>query len=149
MSKYVKNEVLTVARDLNISFEELNVEQVHQCYEALIKHGFIGSTEQFPLWEHLIERESICDPNAWEWLGQFVGDNKVLLILEPRDSETVLLLSNGADLVELLGNSFHFVFYVCDTSFSYLLAFNDHDYLIGCGTSIKWIRSLKEGKPKL
>lgn len=148
MSKYVKNEVLTVARDLNISFEELNVEQVLQCYEALIKHGLVDSTELFPLWEQLIDRESICDSNAWEWLGQFVGDNEVLLILEPRDSETVLLLSNGADLVELLGNSYHYVFYVCDTNFNYLLAFNDHDYLIGCGTAIKWIRSLKEGKPQ-
>jgi hypothetical protein len=48
-----------------------------------------------------------------------------------------------AVLLVFLKNSFHFVFYITNLSFTYLLCFNDHNYLIGSGSAKEWIATIQ------
>jgi hypothetical protein len=46
---------------------------------------------------------------------------------------------SGASLDQLLHNTYGFEFYVTDRDGTYLIGFNHHDVLIGCGTAGKWL----------
>ena len=46
---------------------------------------------------------------------------------------------SGSSLGELLCNTFGFVFYVTDADATYLVCFNDHDFLVCCGSAWAWL----------
>lgn len=46
---------------------------------------------------------------------------------------------SGSALDALLGHTYGFVFYVTDVEASYLIGFNDHDFLICCGAAQEWL----------
>ena len=50
---------------------------------------------------------------------------------------------NGPDLIAAIGSCSGFVFYVLDDANRFLLSFNDHDVLIGCGVAAEWVRELR------
>jgi hypothetical protein len=51
--------------------------------------------------------------------------------------------ANGAELLLFLEASPPFEFYICDAQATYLLCCNDHDFVIGWGRSVEWVRQLK------
>lgn len=63
----------------------------------------------------------------------FVRDSQGLCAFRFRD---------GADLVLTIGECPMFAFYVVDEGKTSLLAFNDHDFLVGCGAAAEWVQGL-------
>lgn len=80
---------------------------------------------------------------AWTWLAEFVDDGPVLLLLQKDLDPVCLLVPRGRDIGRLLAETFHFVFYITRDDLSFLLAYDDHDCLIGCGSAVEWIRELR------
>ena len=50
-----------------------------------------------------------------------------------------LRFQSGTDLVAVLEESHRSEFYVTNDNVSWLIAYNDHDYLIGVGEAADWI----------
>ena len=85
------------------------------------------------------ERESAlllidCAPDRCE-----NRSSSCVLFFDISDEVEMFHVPSGSSLDELLGNTFGFVFYVTDTNATYLLSFNDHDFLICCGSARKWL----------
>ena len=82
--------------------------------------------------------------DGWQKLCDFVGNKSCLMFFDDMDDKSVFVLKNGQDLYTLLCEMYGFDFYITDIETEYLLCFNDHDGLLGCGKAKKWVESLDE-----
>lgn len=51
----------------------------------------------------------------------------------------MFLIHSGSDLNFVLEETYGFEFYITDKKCTYLLAYNHHDILYGCGSAIDWM----------
>ena len=58
------------------------------------------------------------------------------------EDKSVLVISDGKSLYKLLDDMFGFEFYITNFETNYLLCFNHHDCVLGCGTAKNWVESL-------
>lgn len=87
------------------------------------------------------ESESLHHPEAWSWVSEFVGHASEAVLLFPMcDEQEAWIFPNGESTVSVLGECTGFIFFVTSQRADYLLAFDDHDCLIGAGTAAAWIR---------
>lgn len=56
----------------------------------------------------------------------------------------MFLIRSGEDLNYLLSETYGFEFYITDKECSYLLCFNHHDILYGCGRAEGWIDGMRK-----
>ena len=62
------------------------------------------------------------------------------------DDEHAFLIANGVELQTILGESFGFEFYITDKDQSYVICFNHHEVLYGCGAAREWVEELAKFK---
>lgn len=95
-----------------------------------------------PLWERVVDSEGIQDADAWRRIEEFVTGPATMFV---RDSEGLCAFrfESGRDLVATIGECSGFVLHVIDDANRFLLSFNDHDFLIGCGAAAEWVRGLR------
>ena len=96
-----------------------------------------------PLWERVLNGEDIHDASAWRSIERFAVGPATLFV---RDAQGLCAFrfEGGPDLVATIGSCPGFELYVLDDSNRFLLLFNDHDVLIGCGAAAEWVRELRE-----
>lgn len=98
--------------------------------------------------DNITAHAAIQHPEAWTWIGEFLGRRNALFFYDSslatgrRPDNSMFLVPHGEDLVRLLEDCYGFVFYVTDEDTSYVLCFNEHDYLIGAGSAREWVSSL-------
>ncbi len=54
----------------------------------------------------------------------------------------MFIISSGDDLNYILSETCGYEFYITNFICSYLICYNHHDVLIGCGQAEKWIEKL-------
>lgn len=146
MHDILHNEIIRTANLLGIKVVELSLEECARI-QAQIKRKFIAGKRTPQMWDALEGCVSIQDRDSWRWIDEFVEDNKAILCVDEGHAEWKLRMyefNDGQQLVNVLGETFHFEFYVTDRDVSYLLCFNDHDYLIACGRATGWLLALQE-----
>lgn len=99
--------------------------------EASLDQRF-GRAGPGPLWERLEGESSVRDPDGWRRAGELVGSEPCLLFL-PGADEAVFEFDRGSDLTVVLGECSGFEFGVTDTSQTFVVLFNHHDFLITAG----------------
>ncbi len=96
--------------------------------------------EKFP-GKKINDYVSVCDSNGWQWINEFVGKEESIMFFNESDEKKSFVFKDGADLTTVLSETYGFEFYVTNKQTSFLIAFNNHDYLIACGTAKKWLKS--------
>lgn len=139
----ITNEIREKARLLSINIEFISLSQYDSLLDKIC-NKFIMQNYAYPIWEHINDAISIQNPDAWKYIKDFIGNNKVILFLEKKEDTFACLIQNGKDLNRLLSETFGFVFYLTNSTFEYLICFNDHDFLIGSGTAKILIEQLSE-----
>jgi hypothetical protein len=76
---------------------------------------------------------------GWQLIGEFVGQNPVLVFFAPSEDLAIIEFNNGPDLTTAIGESFGSEFCISDHRATYLLCFNHHHYLIGADAAAEWI----------
>ena len=94
-----------------------------------------------PLWDSNDSPDGVFRRDGWRVIPMFVG-MKMCLVFLPR-MKTILEFIDGASLLRVLEECPAFEFYVCDKSASYLLWYNEHDFVIGWGAAKPWVDNLK------
>lgn len=114
--------------------DALAVEHRTECTFAAPGHG--------PLWQRVLESEGVHDANAWKRMAAFVHEPTTLFV---RDGQGLCAFrfERAVDIVAVINSCPGFEFYVADDRNRFMLAFNDHDVLIGCGAAAEWIRELR------
>ena len=95
------------------------------------------------LWEKLGDSEELADSKGWSYIQDFVSNDSCIMFFNQDDEKRMFKISNGKDLQYVLSETSGYEFYITDAECSYLLCFNHHDILIGCGKAKSWIQELK------
>ena len=139
----IKDEIKDLITNHTIEIEELNE---HTCLRIrkVINELYVDKKKKgLWLWEKLIRFNYISDNNGWSYIKEFVLDSVCIMFFNEFDEKTMYKIKNGVDLNYLLSETSGFEFYITDFNYSYLICFNHHDVLYGCGNAIKWIDGLK------
>lgn len=99
------------------------------------------------VWETVDGCVSVQNSQGWEWIGELVGSRSCVLLFDLGAEIDMFRVPSGSALDQLLGNTFGFEFYVTDTEGTYLMCFNDHDMLIGCGGAREWLGRRLDADP--
>lgn len=131
----VSDEINRAIAALGLSAVPLSAARTREIARQAEKFARPGSS---PLWERLSATSSLQEPDGWRLIAGFdIRGPIILFVEEPRacgfEFETMV------DVVAVLGETFGFVFYLVDVEASYLVAFNDHDFLIGAGLAAGWL----------
>ena len=132
----IVEEILGAEREHSLGIRVLGAPAGDQL-RALVFSRYGGSSSR--LWAVLSGSTSVQDAEAWRWIGDFVGPRSCVLFLDLPDGAEMFHVPSGASLHELLAETYGFVFYVTDADASYLVAFNDHDFLVCCGAAREWL----------
>ena len=130
---HIRKEIIRAAKKLGIEVSEFTQSESLSIINQIIAKYAGGKKGAF-LWENFVEHRVLSkDPEAWKLLSGIIGKKKTIMFFNPEDELSAFKLNNGNDLVAILGETFGFEFYLTDESMDYVLCFNHHDYLIGCG----------------
>lgn len=139
----ISAEIKKVTLINDIVVEELSGEQIKTIKSNIIQKYIHLQPKPF-LWDQLKEAAVITDSDGWLKICDFVGNSKCLMFFDDYEDKSVLVISNGKALYRLLDEMFGFEFYITNFETDYLLCFNHHDCILGCGTARKWIEALNE-----
>ena len=137
-------EIMKQSNCHNINIDILNEDNynilINEIKFKYIKESYAGNY----FWQSLIGYKVIQDDNGWRSIEEFIKDNECILFFNEIDKKIAIKFKSGYDLVKLLEETWGFVFYVTDNMSRYLICFNDHDCLYGCGSAHDWIEKLKK-----
>jgi hypothetical protein len=140
--RYIIDEILRACQELGVSATEMDPEAVDLLREEL-GHSF-GAPGALLTFETMKDKASIQDPEAWKRLAEFIGPGPHVLFYDSPGflDRGGVAISDGARIVEILGESFGFPFYVTDVARTFVVGMNFHDFLIGTGRATRWVKSL-------
>jgi hypothetical protein len=138
-------EILTAAAQCSCRVSLLPSDKGDQI-RAEVRLRFTNGSSRGWIWEHLVNRLSVQDGMAWSWIGEFVGDEEVILFFNAWEDDTAILFERGSCVVTVLSETTGFEFYLTDSGFSYLVCFNHHDFLSCVGRAKEWLER-KIGEP--
>jgi len=139
---YDFNEVLESIKCLSITdYNILSEEELAPILSQLLDRFTTLKEYEFSLWENMIRGEyfSIRDEDSWMWMTDFPTEEPCILIFEYQYEKKGIEFQRMEDLVNVIGESFNFVFYITSRKIDYLLTQNDHDYLIAAGRAKSWL----------
>lgn len=138
---YTIQEIRNGISNLGLSskVEELSENENKDLLARVLDKYSSDRVYTYPLWEHVINSFSKRDSETWQKLDDFLPSSSCILFLEPEETFKAFKFEQVGHLTEVLGECFGFVFYITDDDASYLLSFNDHDYVIASGKAKKWL----------
>lgn len=107
--------------------------------EAVEKYGRKGN--DWPLWDGPGDDPSFQSEGSWTVLPEFIGDAPCIIFWEPRTERKLLRFERGQDLVRVLEECHRMEFYVVDEVLSYMICYNEHDFLIASGSAAHWLEA--------
>lgn len=143
----ISNNIYDSIKGKNIKIEELEYPNKLKLMDS-IKKKFIDNNKKGSwFWEKFYEYESIYDNKSWSYIKDFVLDKECILFFNQDEESKMFLIQNGYDLNYILSETYGFEFYVTDRICSFLICFNHHDILYGCGEAYRWIKEIKYRLP--
>ena len=133
---YILDEILSAEREHALGVRLLEAAARDQLRARVFSRYGANSNR---LWETASDRASVQNSEGWQWVREFVGSRSCVLFFDLSDETEMFCVPSGAALHELLAETCGFVFYVTDPEASYLICFNDHDFLVYCGGAREWL----------
>lgn len=139
----ISEEIEKVAKENGISLIAIKKEEAEDILNC-IQQKYIKNQKTPFLWDGLKDFSAINNKEGWSYIKDFIGNSCCLLFFNSFDDKAVLKLNNGMDLHKILCETFGFEFYLTNMGTQYLICFNHHDCLLGCGTAKEWVSELQE-----
>lgn len=139
----INNEIIRASISLGISFSEVSQEKTKLIIGQII-NKYCNSKKYKFLWEGFIEKAEINDNDAWRLVKKIVGNEETLMFFNPEDEKSAFIFLNGEDIEAVLSETFGFEFYLTNKAMDYVICFNHHNFLIGCGRAIEWLKKIKD-----
>ncbi len=139
-------EVDRAIRDVGLSAPSLNPMELERLGQEA--GAFFSQPIRNMAWESIRGGMSIQDPDGWQSVRE-ITFQPVILWLGPA-SQAAWRFDSGEDLARVLGETYHFEFFVVNEECTFLLCFNHHDFLIGAGSAEVWLTALNaEASPRI
>ncbi len=129
------------ARDAGVRIRILEPAEARAHREA-IRHRFARSPHAEVLWHDLGERVSVQHERGWQAIPLVAGAGSCFVFLDESRSRQTYVFDDAQDVESMLREAVGFEYYVSDRECTYLVAFNDHDFLIACGDAAPRLSAL-------
>ena len=139
ISAHICNEL----KNSNLILNKLEEKERENILCLVLKKYIDSSFESEWLWEKFIRYEFLNDNMAWSYMKKYIKDNECILFFNQSEEKEMFLVKSGDDLNHILSETYGYEFYVTNRACTYLLCFNHHDTLFGCGNAEKWIKDMK------
>lgn len=139
ISTHICNEL----KDSKVITTKLDMNERREILDSILKKYININQKGNWLWEKFIHYESLNDDMAWGYIKEFVKDNECIMFFNQEEEKEMFLIQSGEDLNYVLSETYGFEFYITNIQCSYLLCFNHHNILYGCGIAEKWIIELR------
>lgn len=136
----VCEDLLKTAQENNLQLTLLPREQSMKIKNNIKNKYSKGDNRSF-IWENLKESVVVSDTNGWAKLSDYVKQNSCIMFFDENDE--AIAIKNGDTLYTLIYEMYGFEFYITNNITDYLLCFNHHDCIVGCGKASEWLESLK------
>lgn len=144
---YLSREITNVASIYQIPVVVIDEQGSLAMKKALAKKFSVNENQPQSLsWQNLSDAESYHDSDSWRSIGEYVGNQTVLLFVNPEDEQIMWKFNNGNDLNSVLEETTGFPFCVTSSQADYILCFEDYDCLLGKGSAAAWVKELREKK---
>lgn len=120
-------EILRAASHAHIALTPLSVDQQSQFWSGLQSRFDLDLNA--PLWNQMKFSINESDPDGWQRLPGFFSHWPNLFFCDHYRGVPVYRFDRKEDLLTLLGESFHFVFYIASPDFAQIGVFDDHECL--------------------
>lgn len=107
-----------------------------------VKNKYLKIDNGSFIWENLKKSVVVSDINGWAKLANYVKQNSCIMFFDENDE--AISIKNGDELYTLIYEMYGFEFYITNNITDYLLCFNHHDCIIGCGEASEWLENLKK-----
>lgn len=107
-----------------------------------VKNKYLKIDNGSFIWENLRKSVVVSDTNGWAKLANYVKQNSCIIFFDENDE--AISIKNGDELYTLIYEMYGFEFYITNNMTDYLLCFNHHDCIIGCGEASEWLENLKK-----
>ena len=142
---YLANEIESAASATSIILLKLSIEDVFGIRKKLAQRFSIEPEFPWRLsYQNLKDTQSICDEKGWSYIQDYVGEEKVVLFVNPDEEKDMWIVRSGSALTSILSETFGFPFYVTSSEADYILCFDDHDCLIANGKAVEWIYQIRD-----
>lgn len=138
----ISNEIINIC-DSKIELKELDLETSENIKLLIYKNYLDKNRKGNWMWEKLKVYESLRDSNGWKYIKEFISNNSCIIFFNQDEEKKMFRIENGADLYYILSETSGFEFYITDLECTYLICFNHHDILFGCGKAMRWILRIK------
>jgi hypothetical protein len=135
----IGDEILRAAKVVNATISEVPMDRA-RIIRASVVSKFASGTTTWPIWEHLTEQVAVQDADAWMWVGDYVGNNRTVILFNEVDETAMFEFEDGSQVVPVISESFLFEFYLTNPTSDYLISHNHHDFLIAAGSAISWLK---------
>lgn len=138
--KYLAEEIENAAFELGILISKLPMEEVLEIRQKLAKK--FSTEPEFPWrlsYQNLKDFQSIHNPKGWSFIQAYVGEEEIILFVNPNEEQDMWLIPSGSALTSILAETVGFPFYVTSRTTEYMFSFDDHDCLIANGKARDWI----------
>jgi hypothetical protein len=127
MSTAVANEIVRAAETAGVKIDPLSPVDAAKFWASLQSKFDLKMDGQ--LWCQMEFSYNKFDPEGWRVLPTFFSDWPNLMFCDPYKEVPIYRIASPEDLIELLGESFHFVFYLSRSDLSKIAVFDDHECL--------------------
>ena len=132
----LKEEVARALAVTGVKCREFSAVEAEESYKLLGR--LFALPGHRPLWERLAGALGVRDANAWKRIAEW-RTGSVNMLVTQGDTLGAYRFELAADLILVVGECYGFVFYVWDGDLDWVLAFNDHEFVIGCGRVVDWV----------
>ncbi len=139
ISTHICNEL----KDSEVIVKKLEMNERREILDSILKKYINTHQKGIWLWEKFIHYEALNDDMAWSYIKDFVKDNECIMFFNQEEEKEMFLIQSGNDLNYILSETYGFEFYITNKQCLYLLCFNHHNILYGCGIAEKWIHKLR------
>jgi len=154
-----KSAILTVARNLGIPSDQFDSVGIYEWPEIFkkIESRFImreNTNTKFNWWWENLKKDSISlsfpNNDAWKYLQVIIDKNEKVWFVAgdtKRDSAKLWLFEGKIEQIQqIIGQLYHFEYYLVSKKYEWLLAENHHGALIGLGTIKDELLSLSRAR---
>ena len=139
ISNHINNEL----KGSKIIIKKIESKDRKEILDLILKKYIDINKKGVWLWEKFVHYEAVNDDMGWSYIKDFVKDNECIMFFNQEQEQEMFLIQSGEDLNYILSVTFGFEFYITNKQCSYLLCFNHHNILYGCGIAEKWMIKLK------
>jgi len=140
----ISTHILTELKDSKVIIKKLEVNERKEILDLILKKYININEKGVWLWEKFNHYEVLNDDMAWSYIKDFIEGNECIMFFNQEEEKEMFLIQSGDDLNYILSETYGFEFYITNKQCSYLLCFNHHNILYGCGNAERWINKLRK-----